>query len=215
MKKLGYFALGISFLVVGISLYLNKNFSNEGNEAIKASLETTQQITKLNEDIMKERPILEFTTNKGVITIELFKDLSPKTVEYITKYANAGVYNDTIFHRVIKDFMIQGGDPNTKDPSKSALYGTGDAGEKYDDEFNDEPLVKGSFALANSGPDTNGSQFFIVTAYSTPWLDGAHTNAGKVIGGLDIVESIGNVVTAPGDRPVEDVKIISAKVVKD
>jgi cyclophilin family peptidyl-prolyl cis-trans isomerase len=164
---------------------------------------------------MKDRPILEFTTNKGVITIELFKDLSPKTVEYISKYANTGVYNDTIFHRVIKDFMIQGGDPNTKDPSKSALYGTGDAGEKYDDEFNDEPLVKGSFALANSGPDTNGSQFFIVTAESTPWLDGVHTNAGKVIGGLDIVENIGNVATTPGDRPLEDVKIISAKVVKE
>jgi peptidyl-prolyl cis-trans isomerase B (cyclophilin B) len=215
MKKLGYFALGISFLVVGISVYLNKNFSNEGNDAIKASLETTQQITKLNEDIMKERPIIEFETNKGVITIELFKDLSPKTVEYISKYANTGVYNDTIFHRVIKDFMIQGGDPNTKDPSKSALYGTGDAGEKYDDEFNDEPLVKGSFALANSGPNTNGSQFFIVTADSTPWLDGVHANAGKVIGGLDIVESIGNVETVPGDRPIEDVKIISAKITKE
>jgi cyclophilin family peptidyl-prolyl cis-trans isomerase len=215
MKKLGYFALGISFLVVGISLYLNKNFSNEGNDAIKASLETTQQITKLNEDIMKERPIIEFETNKGVITIELFSDLSPNTASKIIKYTKDGVYDNTLFHRVIKDFMIQGGDPNTKDPSKSALYGTGDAGEKYDDEFNDEPLVKGSFALANSGPNTNGSQFFIVTADSTPWLDGVHTNAGKVIGGLDIVENIGNVVTAPGDRPVEDVKIISAKVVKE
>ena len=215
MRKLGYFAIGIFLIVSGVGIYINKDFSQKGNDAIKASLDTTQQITKLNEDIMKERPILELTTSKGVITIELFKDLSPKTVEYITKYANTGVYNDTIFHRVIKDFMIQGGDPNTKDPSKSALYGTGDAGEKYDDEFNDEPLVKGSFALANSGPDTNGSQFFIVTTESTPWLDGAHTNAGKVIGGLDIVESIGKVATAPGDRPLEDVKIISAKITKE
>lgn len=215
MRKLGYFAIGIFFIVAGIGIYINQDFSQKGNDAIKASLETTQQLTKLNEDIMKERPILELTTNKGVITIELFKDLSPTTVEYITKYAKEGVYNDTIFHRVIKDFMIQGGDPNTKDPSKSDLYGTGDAGEKFDDEFNDEPLVKGSFAMANSGPDTNGSQFFIVTADSTPWLDGAHTNAGKVIGGLDIVESIGNVETAPSDRPVEDVKIISAKITKE
>ncbi len=215
MRKLGYFAIGIFLIVAGVGMYINQDFSKKGNDEIKASLNTTQQITKLNEDIMKERPILELTTNKGVITIELFKDLSPKTVEYITKYANNGVYNDTIFHRVIKDFMIQGGDPNTKDPSKSALYGTGDAGEKYDDEFNDEPLVKGSFALANSGPNTNGSQFFIVTAESTPWLDGVHTNVGKVIGGLDIVESIGNVATAPGDRPVEDVKIISAKITKE
>ena len=215
MKKLGYFALGISFLIVGVGLYINKDFSNKGNEALQASLETTQQITKLNEDIMKERPIIEFETNKGTITVELFSDLSPNTASKIIKYTKEGVYDKTLFHRVIEDFMIQGGDPNTKDPSKAALYGTGDAGEKFDDEINDEPLVKGSFAMANSGPDTNGSQFFIVTADSTPWLDGAHTNAGKVIGGLDIVEIIGNVATNPGDSPLEDVKIISAKVVKE
>jgi cyclophilin family peptidyl-prolyl cis-trans isomerase len=215
MKKLGYFALGISFLIVGVSLYINKDFSNKGNEAIKASLETTQQISKLNEDIMKDRPIIEFNTTKGNITIELFSDLSPNTASKIIKYTKEGVYDNTLFHRVIDNFMIQGGDPNTKDPSKSALYGTGDAGEKFDDEINDELLVKGSFAMANSGPDTNGSQFFIVTADSTPWLDGGHTNLGKVIGGMDIVETIGKVDTQPNDRPVEDVKIISAKVVKE
>jgi cyclophilin family peptidyl-prolyl cis-trans isomerase len=215
MKQLGYLALGISLLVIGTTIYINKDFSNKGNEALKASLETTQQISKLNEDIMKERPIIEFDTNKGKITVELFSDLSPNTASKIIKYTKEGVYDNTLFHRVIKDFMIQGGDPNTKDPSKSDFYGTGDAGEKFDDEINDELLVKGSFAMANSGPDTNGSQFFIVTAESTPWLDGAHTNAGKVIGGLDIAEAISNVQTQPDDRPVEDVKIISAKVVKE
>jgi cyclophilin family peptidyl-prolyl cis-trans isomerase len=215
MKKLGYFAIGITLLVLGTTTFINRDFSNKGNEAIKASLEQTQQITKLNEDIMKDRPIIEFNTNKGAITIELFSDLSPNTASKIIKYTKEGVYDNTLFHRVIKDFMIQGGDPNTKDPSKVALYGTGDAGEKFDDEINDEPLVKGSFAMANSGPDTNGSQFFIVTTESTPWLDGAHTNAGKVIGGLDIAETISTVQTDPQDRPVEDVKIISAKVVKE
>jgi len=215
MKKLGYFALGISCLIVGVTLYINKDFSNKGNEALQASLETTQQISKLNEDIMKERPIIEFETNKGNITIELFNDLSPNTASKIIKYTKEGVYDNTLFHRVIDNFMIQGGDPNTKDPSKAKLYGTGDAGEKFDDEINDELLVKGSFAMANSGPDTNGSQFFIVTADSTPWLDGAHTNVGKVIGGMDIVEAISKVDTQPNDRPVEDVKIISAKVVKE
>jgi cyclophilin family peptidyl-prolyl cis-trans isomerase len=215
MKKLGYFALGISFLIVGVSLYINRDFSNKGNEDIKASLETTQQISKLNEDIMKDRPIIEFNTSKGAITIELFSDLSPNTASKIIKYTKEGVYDNTLFHRVIDNFMIQGGDPNTKDPSKSASYGTGDAGEKFDDEINDELLVKGSFAMANSGPDTNGSQFFIVTADSTPWLDGAHTNVGKVIGGMDIVDIIEKVDTNPNDRPVEDVKIISAKVVKE
>jgi len=215
MKQLGYFALGISFVIVGVGFYINKDFSNKGNEAIQASLETTQQITKLNEDIMKERPIIEFETNKGTITVELFSDLSPNTASKIIKYTKEGVYDKTLFHRVMEDFMIQGGDPNTKDPSKAALYGTGDAGEKFDDEINDEILVKGSFAMANSGPDTNGSQFFIVTTASTPWLDGAHTNVGKVIGGLDIAESISTVQTGIQDRPVEDVKIISAKVVKE
>ena len=215
MKKLGYFALGISFLIVGVSLYINRDFSNKGNEALQASLETTQQITKLNEDIMKERPIIEFDTNKGKITVELFSDLSPNTASKIIKYTKEGIYDNTLFHRVIDNFMIQGGDPNTKDPSKSDFYGTGDAGEKFDDEINDELLVKGSFAMANSGPDTNGSQFFIVTAESTPWLDGAHTNVGKVIGGMDIVDTIGKVETQPNDRPVEDVKIISARVVKE
>jgi peptidyl-prolyl cis-trans isomerase B (cyclophilin B) len=215
MKQLGYFALGISFVIVGVGFYINKDFSNKGNEAIQASLETTQQITKLNEDIMKERPIIEFNTSKGTITVELFSDLSPNTASKIVKYAKEGVYDNTLFHRVMEDFMIQGGDPNTKDPSKAALYGTGDAGEKFDDEINDEILVKGSFAMANSGPDTNGSQFFIVTTASTPWLDGAHTNVGKVIGGLDIAESISTVQTAGQARPVEDVKIISAKVVKE
>lgn len=215
MKKLGYFAIGITLLVLGTTTFINRDFSNKGNESIKASLEQTQQITKLNEDIMKNRPIIEFNTNKGTITIELFSDLSPNTASKILKYTKEGVYDNTLFHRVIKDFMIQGGDPNTKDPSKAAIYGTGDAGEKFDDEINDEPLVKGSFAMANSGPDTNGSQFFIVTTESTPWLDGAHTNAGKVIGGLDIAETISTVQTGPQDRPAEDVKIISAKVVKE
>jgi len=215
MKQLGYFALGISLLVIGTTIYINKDFSNKGNEALQASLETTQQITKLNEDIMKERPIIEFDTNKGKITVELFSDLSPNTASKIIKYTKEGVYDNTLFHRVIDNFMIQGGDPNTKDPSKSGLYGTGDAGEKFDDEINDELLVKGSFAMANSGPDTNGSQFFIVTAESTPWLDGAHTNVGKVIGGMDIVEAISKVEAQPNDRPTEDVKIISAKVVKE
>jgi cyclophilin family peptidyl-prolyl cis-trans isomerase len=110
--------------------------------------------------------------------------------------------------------MIQGGDPLTKDPSKSALFGTGDPGVKFDDEFNDEPLIRGSIAMANSGPNTNGSQFFIVTAEATPWLDGVHTNIGRVIGGMDIVDAISQVDTDPNDRPIEDVKVISVKVAK-
>jgi len=146
-------------------------------------------------------------TNLGDITVEFYGDDSPRTVANFVKLASEGFYDNTKFHRVIKDFMIQGGDPLSKDDSKKPMWGTGGPGYKFADEFNQHKLVKGSLAMANSGPDTNGSQFFIVTADSTPWLDGHHTNFGQVIKGLDVVEKIGNVVTDSSDRPLEAVVI--------
>ena len=130
-------------------------------------------------------------TNLGDIKIQLFGDVSPITVNNFLNLAQSGFYNGTKFHRVIKDFMIQGGDPNSKDNDLSN-DGMGDPGYKFDDEFNDNKLVRGSLAMANSGPNTNGSQFFIVTATSTPWLDGHHVNFGIVIAGLDVVSKIEN-----------------------
>ncbi|MBU1164213.1 peptidylprolyl isomerase [Patescibacteria group bacterium] len=151
-------------------------------------------------------------TNLGDITVEFYGEDSPKTVGNFVKLAQEGFYNGTKFHRVINGFMIQGGDPLSKENNLKNMWGTGDPGYKFEDEINSHKLVKGSIAMANSGPNTNGSQFFIVTAESTPWLDGKHTNFGKVIDGIEIVEKIENVVTEGPDRPVENVTIESIEL---
>ena len=138
-------------------------------------------------------------TNHGAIEVELFDDDAPKTVENFRKLAADGFYDGVIFHRVIKDFMIQGGDPDGT--------GTGGPGYTFEDEFNDHKVERGALAMANAGPDTNGSQFFIVTTDAAPWLDGKHTVFGKVTSGMDAVDSIEGTQTGAQDRPVEDVVI--------
>ncbi len=152
-------------------------------------------------------------TSMGDIEVALFADKAPKTVENFVKLAREGFYSDTKFHRVIKDFMIQGGDPNSKGDDVST-YGTGGPGYTFADEINDQKLVAGTLAMANSGPNTNGSQFFIVTAEATPWLDGAHTAFGKVVKGMDVVDAIEAVETnkAQGDRPVNAVTVLAVTV---
>ncbi len=142
-----------------------------------------------------------FKTSMGDIEVQFFSDKAPKTVQNFISLAQKGFYDGTKFHRVIKDFMIQGGDPLSKEADTS-VYGTGGPGYAFADEINDVPLVQGILAMANSGPDTNGSQFFIITAPATPWLQGHHTAFGKVIKGLDIVLKIGATKTGPGDQPV-------------
>ena len=143
-------------------------------------------------------------TNHGVIEIELFDDDAPKTVENFKKLARDGFYDGVIFHRVIQDFMIQGGDPTGT--------GTGGPGYQFEDEFNDNKVVRGALAMANAGPNTNGSQFFIVTAEATPWLDGKHTVFGRVTSGMDVVDAIEQVETGSGDKPREDVRIESVAI---
>jgi peptidyl-prolyl cis-trans isomerase B (cyclophilin B) len=138
-------------------------------------------------------------TNHGAIGIELYPDEAPKTVENFTKLARDGFYDGVIFHRVIRDFMIQGGDPTGT--------GRGGPGYTFEDEFNDHKVDRGALAMANAGPNTNGSQFFIVTADACPWLDGKHTVFGRVTDGMDVVDAIENVQTAAGDKPREDVVI--------
>ena len=163
--------------------------------------------------IKMERQIATIKTNKGDIKVELFNDKSPKTVKNFVDLAAKDFYDGILFHRVIPDFMIQAGDPNTKtDPKNWATHGTGGPGYKFEDEFNDVPLVAGSLAMANAGPNTNGSQFFIVTAASTPWLDGRHTNFGQVIEGMDVVLEIQNVDTNESDHPLKDVKIEDVEI---
>jgi cyclophilin family peptidyl-prolyl cis-trans isomerase len=138
-------------------------------------------------------------TNHGAIEVELFDDDAPETVQNFRKLAGDGFYDGVIFHRVIKDFMIQGGDPTGT--------GTGGPGYTFDDEINDHKIVRGALAMANAGPGTNGSQFFIVTTDAAPWLDGKHTVFGQVKNGMDAVDSIEGTQTGAGDKPVDDVLI--------
>jgi peptidyl-prolyl cis-trans isomerase B (cyclophilin B) len=138
-------------------------------------------------------------TTMGAIGVELFDDHAPKTVANFKKLAEDGFYNGVIFHRVIPDFMIQGGDPTGT--------GSGGPGYTFEDEFNDRSVERGALAMANSGPNTNGSQFFIVTADACPWLDGKHTVFGRVTEGMDAVDAISDVDRDSRDKPHQDVTI--------
>jgi cyclophilin family peptidyl-prolyl cis-trans isomerase len=138
-------------------------------------------------------------TSEGAIELELYPNEAPKTVENFRKLARDGFYEGVIFHRVIPDFMIQGGDPTGT--------GTGGPGYEFEDEFNEHRVVRGALAMANAGPNTNGSQFFIVTAEATPWLDGKHTVFGKVTSGMDVVDRICEAERDENDRPASPVAI--------
>ena len=144
------------------------------------------------------------TTSEGTIELELFGDDAPKTVENFTKLAGEGYYDGLIFHRVIPDFMIQGGCPRGD--------GTGGPGYSFEDEFNDHPVARGYLAMANAGPNTNGSQFFIVTTDAAPWLDGKHTVFGRVTSGMDVVDRIAEQPRDARDKPSEDVTMERVEV---
>src|SRR5437899_12148845 len=143
-------------------------------------------------------------TNHGSIELELFDDDAPMTVENFKKLAQDGFYDGVIFHRVIEDFMIQGGDPTGT--------GSGGPGYQFEDEFNDHPVARGFLAMANAGPNTNGSQFFIVTADACPWLDGKHTVFGRVASGVDVVQEISKIDTDARDKPLEEIRIEAVQV---
>ncbi len=144
-------------------------------------------------------------TTHGKISIEFYDDDAPKTVENFHKLASDGFYDGLTFHRVITEFMIQGGCPEGT--------GTGGPGYSFEDEINDHKMVKGTLAMANSGPDTNGSQFFIVTAEECSWLDGKHTVFGEVAEGMEAVDTIEKTPTEAGDRPAEPVIIERVEIV--
>lgn len=143
-------------------------------------------------------------TTEGAIEIEFFDADAPKTVENFRKLAADGFYNGLIFHRVIKDFMIQGGCP--------LGTGTGGPGYTFEDEFNDHKVVRGALAMANAGPNTNGSQFFLVTTDAAPWLDGKHTVFGQVTAGMEAVDAIEGTETDGRDAPLEPIGIISVEL---
>jgi cyclophilin family peptidyl-prolyl cis-trans isomerase len=138
-------------------------------------------------------------TNHGAISLELYSGEAPKTVDNFTKLAREGFYDGVIFHRVIPDFMIQGGDPTGT--------GSGGPGYQFEDEFNEHKVERGALAMANAGPNTNGSQFFIVTTQSAPWLDGKHTVFGRVTSGMEIVDAISELPRDSSDKPREDATI--------
>jgi cyclophilin family peptidyl-prolyl cis-trans isomerase len=143
-------------------------------------------------------------TNHGPVAVELFDEDAPKTVENFLKLSRDRFYDGLTFHRIIKDFMIQGGDPQGT--------GTGGPGYTFEDEFNQHKVERGALAMANAGPNTNGSQFFVVTTEAAPWLDGKHTVFGKVTAGMDAVDAIEGVETDAQDRPAEPVVIERVEV---
>jgi cyclophilin family peptidyl-prolyl cis-trans isomerase len=143
-------------------------------------------------------------TSEGTVEIELFAEDAPRTVGNFTKLAQDGFYDGLAFHRVIPDFMIQGGCPRGD--------GAGGPGYTFEDEINDHKVERGALAMANAGPNTNGSQFFIVTADACPWLDGKHTVFGQVVSGLDVVDRISHVDRDSRDKPLEPVVIESVEI---
>ncbi len=192
-------------------LFKNKSIISDNITGVGTGLDVTQGIKEIeninNEDNIKKMTTATLHTNKGDIKIQFFSEQVPKTVENFTKLAKDDFYNGVKFHRVIKGFMIQGGDPLTKNDSQIHLWGTGGPGYAFPDELgsgNKNDI--GTISMANAGPNTNGSQFFINVAANN-FLDGKHTVFGKVVAGMDVVKKIENVQTSESDRPVEPVII--------
>jgi cyclophilin family peptidyl-prolyl cis-trans isomerase len=161
-----------------------------------------------------EEQIASIKTNLGEIIVKLYSEKAPFAVNNFLTLAEINFYNQTKFHRVIEGFMIQGGNPYTRGENQD-MYGTGGPGYTFPDEIDSSlKLVRGSLAMANSGPDTNGSQFFIVTAESTPWLDGQYTIFGEVIEGMDVVDKIEALETNERDYPTEEVIVESVDLIE-
>jgi len=197
-KKKKFLGIGIAVIVICLAVFsvysLIKN-NSEGNFGENSGVS----------EIQKEK-VAVLETNLGTIKFKMFYKDAPKTCANFERLTEKKFYDGIKFHRVIKDFMIQTGDPNSRDDDWSD-DGTGGPGYKFEDEINEHKLVRGAVAMANSGPNTNGSQFFIVTAKETPWLDGKHTVFGKVIKGMDIVDKIGNSETNKNDHPLKDIVV--------
>lgn len=198
---IGFLSFGVWTFRDKLGLGISKNEPAAGTNSPSGEDLQGAGVTEPQSD---KTAVLE--TNYGPIRLKLFTNVAPKTVENFERLAKSGFYDGVKFHRVIKDFMIQTGDPNSKDDNWSD-DGTGGPDYTFEDEINEYKLLRGRLAMANRGPNTNGSQFFIVTASSTPWLDGKHTVFGEVTAGLDIVDKIEAVPTNTNDHPTEDVVI--------
>ncbi len=191
---------GTIIILAGLGYFTGKAekiAENLSNQTATVIIQTTERVV--------------LVTNYGEIEIELLPEKAPQTVANFIKLANSNFYDGTKFHRVIPDFMIQGGDPLSRQADWS-VHGTGGPGYTFKDEINDTPLVRGIVAMANNGPNTNGSQFFIITAESTPWLQGKHTAFGKVVRGMDVVDTISKVKRNQNDHPISDIVLESVKL---
>ena len=189
----------IALIVIGFAAFYKAPVSEENNNNVINS--------PIKENTTNMKAI--FNTNKGVIKLELYADKTPKTVENFTKLAKEGFYDGTKFHRVIEDFMIQGGDPLTKEDSKQAMWGTGGPGYTFEDEIVSElSNIVGTISMANAGPNTNGSQFFINVGDNV-FLDGKHAVFGEVVSGMEIVQSISKAAKNERDVPSEAVVVES------
>lgn len=224
MNKYIGIAIGVVIICLGVWFFTKGNKTEqvitspdiltEAQPEGDSKIQDQENITKLED---KKTMNATLKTNKGNIKIEFYADAAPKTVENFTKLANSKFYDGVKFHRVIKGFMIQAGDPLSKDETKAAMWGTGGPGYKFNDEIDAKSDLytkvgykKGIVAMANSGPNTNGSQFFIMHAdYPLPPL---YTIFGRVVSGQEVVDSIALVKTGPNDRPVDPVIIESIKV---
>lgn len=221
MSKNVWLIAGVIVLVVIAGFILRENAQNLNTSALPESLDSSAGIisaSSSDESLLKnnlEKKMYTqavFKTNKGDIVITLDQENTPKTVENFTKLAESGFYNGTKFHRIIKGFMIQGGDPLSQDDSKQDSWGTGGPGYKFDDEIKStNSNAVGTISMANAGPNTNGSQFFINVADNS-FLNGKHTVFGRVTTGYDIVEKISLVATGPNDRPIDPVVITAIEL---
>lgn len=219
VKKLIFLSIFALLLGAGCSQpaeQVNQAKIKDANQSVNTTNMETNKKTNLDnqKNLAAEYSQALIKTNMGNIKVAFYADESPVTVNNFLNLAEQGFYNGTSFHRVIKDFMIQGGDPNSKDQDNRIMHGTGGPAYKFEDEFNSHKLVKGSLAMANSGPNTNGSQFFIVTLDATPWLDGKHTNFGYVVEGMNVVDAIENVSVDQRDNPFEPIIVESIELIK-
>jgi len=219
--RIGLIAACIIILAASLVFFMNKNTSKSGatdtpntaSEDERSSATSSggggeTAASRAASSTVRSGAIIK--TSMGDIEVSFYGADAPNTVENFTKLAQSGFYTNTKFHRVIKNFMIQGGDPFSKDDTEIARWGTGGPGYTFEDEINTHKIVRGVLAMANAGPGTNGSQFFIVTAGATPWLDGRHTVFGKVVRGMDVVERIGN--TSTDERDVPRVPVIIEQI---
>ncbi len=209
-------ACALALLALAGCTHGSKTVLNFGGNDEARLEQAQQQVRSIEEELARlnttmaneERTQVTIVTNQGDIRIELFDDVAPATVRNFIELAQNDFYDGILFHRVIPEFMIQTGDPLTKEqPDNWAVHGTGGPGYTFADEINDQKIVQGSIAMANRGPNTNGSQFFIVTAPATPWLDGLHTNFGRVIEGMDVVTAIEQAQSDDRDHPLQDMII--------